>query len=330
MADSLLRGTILSHKQPYYYGVVPIAATMGGILALNLIARRAWCRFLCPLGGLLSLVSRASWLKRTRTGSCAYCGGCEDHCRMGTIDINRHRASDSGECILCMDCAVACQQSAVRFAGAPGVDRGWGYDPTRRQALGALGLSLGGLAILRSAPAAHEPNAYRLRPPGAIEEDLLATCVRCAACIRACPTHGLQPSLTESGLEGLWTPILTPRLGPCDYSCTACGQICPTGAIPQLDLDTKRETPIGKAYIDETICIAWSGRGPCIVCEEMCPVPDKAILLEPLDTVDGAGNAQVLQVPVVHHERCIGCGLCESKCPTRGEAAIRVVVDPMT
>ena len=327
--DSVLRGPLLSYKQPHYSGIVPLVAMLAGVLALNLVARRGWCRYLCPLGGLLSLLSKASWLKRKRSPSCAYCGVCEEGCRMGTIDLNHDHAIDSGECILCMDCAVNCPEEAISFGGDWRLDWGEAYDPSRRQILGALGISLGGLALLRIAPSAHHPDPHRLRPPGAEERAMLSSCVRCGACLRACPTHGLQPSLTQSGLEGLWTPILVPRLGHCEYSCTACGEICPTEAIPHLTLQQKNEAPIGKAYIDPALCIAWSGRGDCIVCEEMCPVPDKAIVLEEKEFGNGEGEVRTLQVPVVIHGRCIGCGLCENKCPVRGEAAIRVILDPM-
>ena len=54
--------------------------------------------------------------------------------------------------------------------------------------------------------------------------------------MKVCPTSGLQPALAEAGLEGIWTPILKPRLGYCDYGCNACGQVCPSGAIPPLPL----------------------------------------------------------------------------------------------
>ena len=165
--------------------------------------------------------------------------------------------------------------------------------------------------------------------PGADEAQLLSACVRCGACVRVCPTHGLQPALTEAGLGGLWTPILVPRLGPCDFSCTACGDVCPTGAIPALSLEEKRLAVIGKAYVDPARCIPWSGRAECIVCEEMCPLPQKAITLEVVQARDAAGAARELQAPVVDHQRCIGCGMCESKCPVNGEAAIRVIVDPL-
>jgi len=170
---------------------------------------------------------------------------------------------------------------------------------------------------------------YWSSPPGAEETALLKACIRCGACLRVCPTHGLQPSLFESGWEGVATPILVPRLGPCEYSCNACGQVCPTGAIPFLLLDRKQQQPIGKAYIDRSLCIAWSGRGPCIVCEEMCPLPHKAIKLEEMAIEKEKGLEIALQVPVVNHNLCIGCGLCENKCPVQGEAAIRVRIDPL-
>ena len=328
--DSALRGPLLSYEQPHYARIFPLAILLGGVLAMNLVARRGWCRYLCPLGGLLGLFSKASWLKRRSSPSCAYCGTCEDVCRMGAVDLSRDHAVDSGECIACMDCAANCPQQAVSFVGDWRVDWGGPYDPSRRQVLGSLAMSLGGLALLRISPSAHHPDPHRLRPPGAEEGSLLASCVRCGACLRICPTHGLQPSLSQSGLEGLWTPILVPRLGHCEYSCTSCGEICPTEAIPQLTLQLKNDTPIGKAYIDPAICIAWSGRGSCIVCEEMCPVPEKAIILEEKELGDSEGTIRTLQVPVVVHDRCIGCGLCENKCPVRGEAAIRVILDPMT
>ncbi|OGO05885.1 MAG: hypothetical protein A2Y60_04640 [Chloroflexi bacterium RBG_13_54_9] len=144
--------------------------------------------------------------------------------------------------------------------------------------------------------------------------------------MRACPTSAIQPALTEAGLEGLWTPVLVPRLGYCDYSCNACGQVCPVQAIPSLNLEEKRRQVIGLAYIDQNRCIPWADHKDCIVCEEMCPVPDKAIKLERLEVRNGDGQMVTVQRPQVIRERCIGCGICEYKCPLNGEAAIRVYV----
>ena len=102
----------------------------------------------------------------------------------------------------------------------------------------------------------------------------------------------IQPAVAEAGIEGLWTPVVAPRLGYCDYSCNACGQVCPVQAIPPLSLEEKRQQVIGQAYIDQNRCIPWAAIPSwqdCIVCEEMCPVPDKAIKLEEVEvqTTDG-------------------------------------------
>jgi len=327
--DGALRGYVLSYDQAYYDSGFLFAGLLVGILSLNLLARRAWCRYLCPLGALLALVAKVSWLKRKVSWACVSCSACERECPMGTIDPQEGYGSDNGECIHCMDCMAICPVHAVHLVKEWSLDWNNEYDPSRRHLVSTLGAALGGLALFKTAGRTHHADPHRLRPPGAEEQALLSSCIRCGACIRVCPTHGLQPSLTEAGLEGLWTPVLVPRLGPCDYSCTACGEVCPTGAIPRLALGRKQQIPIGKAYIDPRICIPWSGRGECIVCEEMCPLPEKAIVLEERPVKGDFGEVLTLQVPVVRHDRCIGCGLCENKCPVIGEAAIRVIVDPM-
>jgi NAD-dependent dihydropyrimidine dehydrogenase PreA subunit len=55
-------------------------------------------------------------------------------------------------------------------------------------------------------------------------------------------------------------------------------------------------------------------------------VPDKAIKLERVEVRNGDGVLVTVKRPRVVRERCIGCGLCEFKCPVSGEAAIRVYV----
>ena len=125
-------------------------------------------------------------------------------------------------------------------------------------------------------------------------------------------------------MEGVWTPRLVPRLGQCDYGCNACGQVCPSGAIPPLDLDAKRQAVLGMAVVDRNRCLPWASGVPCIVCEEMCPTPQKAIRLEEATMIGAQGDPVVVQRPYVLLDLCIGCGICEYQCPMGGEAAIRV------
>jgi MauM/NapG family ferredoxin protein len=182
------------------------------------------------------------------------------------------------------------------------------------------------VGLFGAEPAAGREHPCLIRPPGARKPEFLSQCIRCGICLKVCPTSGLQPSLDQAGWAGLWTPVLAPRLGHCDYSCNACGQACPTGAIPPLTLEDKRRAVIGYAYIDRNRCIPWTDARDCIVCEEMCPLPEKAILLEEVEVRAPDGTPAQVRRPHVLGDRCIGCGICENRCPLNGEAAIRIYV----
>lgn len=349
--EQVLRGPVLPVIQPVFAMNVVIALLFAGILALNLLADRFWCRYLCPLGAFLGWLSKISLLRPSlvKKGSegnavteavtppaCSRCGQCVGVCPVDAIDTVHGYEIAPSECTVCLDCLVACPETE----GGGGIGFRWHwrpaparpYDPTRRQALAALAVGAAGVTLLRTGPHAERPHHWLVRPPGAQDEDeFLSRCLRCSQCMRICPTSGLQPMALEGGLEGMWTPRLTPRLGHCDYGCNACGQICPSGAIPPLDLARKRETVIGLAVVDRNRCWPWAYGIPCIVCEEMCPVPDKAIRLEevavasPISSSGGEGGVStVVQRPYVLDDLCIGCGICEYQCPVEGQAAIRV------
>jgi len=159
-----------------------------------------------------------------------------------------------------------------------------------------------------------------IRPPGVSgEKEFLNKCIRCGNCMRACPTNGLQPVIFESGFSGIWTPHLVPEIGYCEYNCNLCGKVCPTGAIPKLSLADKKEKKLGLACINKDICIPWSQNKECIVCEEHCPVPEKAIKAYE-ENIFGKN----IKKPYVDSSLCVGCGICQNKCPTRPIRAVRV------
>jgi len=296
----------------------------GVVVALNAVRSRFWCRYLCPLGALLGLVGKVSWLRRSTNDRCIACARCARVCPTGTIDPKKDYASDPSECIMCLECAPACDKDAQQFHGHLAPAMWQPYDPSFRQFLLSAGAAVTVVGLSKVIPQNKQTQPFLLRPPGATDPDFLSQCIRCGMCIQVCPTLGLQPSLTEAGWAGIWTPVLVPRLGPCDYSCNACGQVCPTDAIPALNLEDKRQMVIGHAYVDRNRCLPWASGRSCITCEEMCPVSDKAIQLEDVVVFDPDGQPITLQRPYVVQERCIGCGICENHCPLSGQAAIQV------
>jgi len=305
-----------------------VLAVFLGILAAGLFYRRVWCRTLCPLGALYALLARFARLRRVTPG-CVECGRCAAECRMAAI--REDGSYDAGECILCMDCVYDCTTGGTAFsfrpprtaepAGtAPAEPTAQGL--TRGQFLGLVAVSAPALARAagESSLTVRKPGAGLLRPPGALPEaEFVDRCVRCGNCMKVCLTNGLQPVLFEAGARGMWTPRLVPVIGNCSYNCNQCGQVCPVSAIEPLPIERKREFRIGLARVDGEICIPWSRGRECLVCEEHCPVPDKAIKRERVP-----GRRDGLCGPRVEESLCIGCGLCENKCPLRPERAIKV------
>ncbi len=317
-----LKPTILGVKTYYFTHAAIIFAFFAVILALTFIISRFWCRALCPLGAIYAFLAGFAPLKRT-VEKCTSCAYCKSHCRTGAIRDNIDYVA--GECILCMDCIYDCPSHITRFKFVlPGkitkkeepAQNGSGPGMSRKNFL----LFLLGIAPLIGAKFSEAKGGERsevIRPPAALkEDDFLNRCVRCGNCMKVCPTNALHPVMLQAGIEGIWTPQLLPEIGYCEYRCTLCGSTCPTGAIHPVDLEQKLKTKLGLAEIDKSICLPWAEGKECIVCQEHCPVADKAIKL---DTYAG-GPAR----PYVDPSLCVGCGICQNKCPVRPIRAIRV------
>jgi MauM/NapG family ferredoxin protein len=322
--DGAIRGTLLPAAEPFYLPGLVLVAFFLGILALNAIRPRFWCRYVCPLGALLGLGSRFARFRRSvDEAGCIACHKCARECTVDAIDPDRCFTSHPSECTLCLNCVSACPVDAVKFQLERGSPVPAGHGLQRRQFLASVGAVLSGVLLLRMAPFIQNKESQALRPPGATG-DLMNKCTRCGECINVCPTRALQPGLAEAGYDALWTPVFVPRVGYCDFSCHECGRVCPTLAIPELSLDGKRQTVMGQARIDRQSCIPWAQGMNCIVCQEMCPLPDKAIRLEEQEIINSEGKQTAVLLPKVISEKCIGCGICENQCPVNGQAAIRV------
>jgi polyferredoxin len=331
----ILGGLLLSFKQPYFRQGVWLGLIFIFFLALNFRVTRFWCRALCPLGALLGIVSRWSILGLVKTPErCEDCNRCLLRCQGGDDPIGGVPWRQP-ECHLCMNCVDECPEHNLQFKFFP-AQKSIGMNLQRREVL--TGLAAGAIVVplLRSTPGfAVERHERLLRPPGALDEEyFLSRCVRCGECMKVCPNNALQPAWTEAGLEGLWTPIMVPRIGYCESSCVLCSEVCPTGAIWEITAKEKgwearvasdaKPIRLGTAFYDRGRCLPWAMATPCIVCEEWCPTSPKAIYLQPAEVADAEGHLQKVKQPLIDPQRCVGCGACEYACPVQDRPAVYV------
>ncbi|MEZ4221888.1 MAG: 4Fe-4S binding protein [Polyangiaceae bacterium] len=341
--QDFLARSVWTSNQAYFHQTWFIVFFLVAILFLNRFIPRFWCRALCPLGAFLGVVARFSLFGMEKDhAKCTDCNLCLVHCQGADSPQGgvKHRQD---ECHMCLNCETACPEDVIKFRFLPN-RRSETVKPdlTRRTALAST--AAGAVAIPAMRIANWPDRAYNekvIRPPGSVEErEFLERCIRCAECMKVCPNNALHPAFFEAGLEGLWTPILIPRIGYCEFSCVLCGQVCPTGAIQKIDEKQKmglgqKPVSIGTAMYDQGRCLPWAMATPCIVCEEFCPTSPKAIWADEWevskrdDKYGAEGeHAKMLKVkvqrPQVDPSLCIGCGACEKVCPIVDKPAVYV------
>ncbi len=320
---------VLGFGYPAYQTGFAIGLIVIVLLFLNRIRPRFWCRVLCPLGALLGLLSFKSSLSLEKDETrCTNCNNCMASCQ-GAASPRPGLKWETAECVRCFNCQNVCPEDALSFRFTRREIKQQGPDMGRRALLTGITAGIAFPLLSRLDGQVHQASDPRLiRPPGSLTETrFLERCQRCGLCMKACPTNVIQPALGEAGIAGIWTPVLSMAAGYCEYSCTLCSSVCPTGAIRLLSGKEKIAGPIriGSAFVDRGRCLPWTENGACIVCEEVCPTSPKAVVFREAD-VTGFGTERLrLKQPYVNLRQCVGCGICQNKCPVKGTPAIRVI-----
>jgi polyferredoxin len=81
---------------------------IGSLILLSVFIKNFWCRFLCPYGALLGILSFLSPNKIKRDPvSCIDCGLCNKACP-SNIKVDKVKTVISDECTTCLSCVDAC------------------------------------------------------------------------------------------------------------------------------------------------------------------------------------------------------------------------------
>lgn len=311
---------LLGREYFYYSQSVFIGVIFLVLLGMNFYVKRFWCVGLCPLGALYGAFAKFSFFKLKQKEGCINCKRCDESCTAMALPSSKE--FKSSECMLLFDCVKRCPVSVLDYASESKPSK---IDFTKREFLSSVIISLSTVSLYKVANLDPNRNPKLIRPPGSIDEKrFLSTCIRCGGCMKVCPENFLQPAFLEAGLEGVWTPVANPNFGYCLYNCNLCGQVCPTGAIKNLPLDKKKKFIIGTAYFDKNRCLPYAFDTNCMVCEEHCPTVPKAIYFVEVETVNKKGEKVLVKQPHVNPDLCIGCGICQYKCPITDKPAIYI------
>ncbi len=337
IGEPLQSGTMRGwHLVPAMNGGHLISVAMFlAVLCLGFLRPRFWCKYVCPSGALFSVGNLFRLTERKVESSCIHCNKCVEVCPFDAIKPDF--TTRTTDCTMCQTCGGVCPTHAIKF-----VERGNVVElkveddpPTKETSIGRRGFlslaagstaaTVGGIGAAGAAgwmgADLDDADSFRpVRPPGSVpEQEFLQMCIRCGECFKVCPNNVLQAEGFEQGLEGLWTPLVNADWAGCESSCNACGQVCPTGAIRPLPLEEKKVARMGLAVVNQQTCLPFAGHEDCDLCIQECNAAGYYAIEyvqvgtqvdENQQPIEGTG----MLAPVVLDDKCVGCGLCQTRC----------------
>lgn len=306
---------------------------------------RLFCNTLCPVGALLSLVSRYSLFRISfDKDACTHCGNCERSCKAEAINA-KDLTVDTSRCVDCFNCVSSCAKGGLQYRFNPpfrkeapvsvpdtetqkkmqssSVDAG-----NSRRTFLATGVTVAASlpmvsAIAEGAQQVRGRHRTRkgqtdwppLTPPGSLNlERFKDKCTGCHICVVKCPSQVLRPAGLEYGMDYLLKPRMAYISSYCNYECTVCSEVCPAEALKPITVEEKKTLQMGIATFFINRCIVKTEGTDCGACSEHCPT--QAVHMVPYEGT--------LTIPQVNPDLCVGCGGCESICPVRPARAIIV------
>lgn len=290
----------------------------GVVVYLSWNFSRIYCNAICPVGTSLGFISKISLFKiKLDESNCTSCGICGANCKTDCIDT-KNKTVDFEHCVSCLNCLTVCSSNGVKFElAAVKKKSGENNDgESRRKFIQNTSGALMTVALIPrqafSEERILEPKKPVIKenpvvPPGAESiSHFTGNCTACHLCVSACPTQVLKPSFLAYGWAGMFQPTMNYSGSFCNFECTICSEVCPTGAILPIQPEVKKLTQIGRSFFLKENCVVYTHETACGACSEHCPT--KAV-----NMVTYKGD---LKIPEVNNKICVGCGACEYACPT--------------
>lgn len=314
--------TALFYKASIYW--LGLFSTLIALISLTVVLVMSWktgrlyCNTVCPVGTFLGFISRFSILRIYFDESkCTSCAICSTSCKSECIDFKNQKV-DMSRCVTCFDCLPVCRESGLKYGIRPGKSK---IDQSRRtfMMMGGVAAVSGMKLFASSGPLKivqkKVERKQAIMPPGALNlSHFSEKCTSCHLCVSKCPSQVIKPSLLEYGISGMMQPMLSFENGFCNYDCTDCADICPTGALVPMDKETKNQNQMGVVQLDLEKCIVVKDETNCGACSEHCPT----------QAVSMKAWKDALTIPFIDQRICVGCGGCEYICPAEPMKAIYV------
>lgn len=108
----------VSDVKMLHFFTSPSTATLGFVsvtVALSFVFKNFWCRYLCPYGAMLGLLSVFSPFKiRRNRHTCIDCGKCTQACP-SLLPVQRKDTVMSVECTGCLTCVESCPNASLHM-----------------------------------------------------------------------------------------------------------------------------------------------------------------------------------------------------------------------
>ena len=315
----------------YGLGLFSTLIALATLIGIGLLAwrnGRTYCNTICPVGTLLGFISRYSIFRiQFDDSKCNSCGLCTMNCKASCIN-SKDKEVDYSRCVTCFNCVEACNRNAMHYAPYNRSKKTSiqqlqeNIDESKRRFLSATIITAtaatGLLAQKVALPLDGKRSIKRnlpIVPPGGLRVDnLQEKCISCHLCVSKCPSHVIKPAFMEYGLGGMMQPRLYFEHGFCNYDCTVCTDVCPSGALLPITKEEKHRSQVGQVRFVRDNCIVYTDETNCGACSEHCPT--QAVHMVPYKNE--------LTIPETDVSICVGCGGCEYVCPAIPHKAIYV------